>query len=30
MTDTKYPSKPLAPWIPKSMRDQGAELDPVM
>ncbi|HEY4777341.1 MAG TPA: hypothetical protein VIH56_06745 [Candidatus Acidoferrales bacterium] len=27
MTDSKYPNKPLAPWIPKSMRDSGANLD---
>jgi hypothetical protein len=28
MTDSKYPNKPLAPWIPKSMRNSGADLDP--
>jgi hypothetical protein len=27
MADTKYPDKPLQPWVPKSMRDSGANLD---
>jgi hypothetical protein len=28
MTDAKsYPNKSLQPWIPKSMRDSGAELE---
>ena len=29
MTDSKYPNKPLAPWVPKSMRDSGVNLDPI-
>ena len=29
MTDTKYPDKPLQPWVPKSMRDSGVNLDEV-
>jgi hypothetical protein len=24
---TDYPNKPLAPWIPKSMRNSGQDLD---
>lgn len=27
MDDTKYPDKPLAEWVPKSMRDGGINLD---
>jgi hypothetical protein len=25
---TDYPDKPLQPWVPKSMRNSGADLDP--
>jgi hypothetical protein len=27
MASDKYPNKPLADWIPKSMRDSGVNLD---
>jgi hypothetical protein len=27
MADTKYPDKPMQSWVPKSMRDSGANLD---
>jgi len=28
MANDKYPNKPLADWIPRSMRDSGVNLDP--
>jgi hypothetical protein len=27
MANEKYPNKPLAPWVPKSQRDSGTNLD---
>jgi hypothetical protein len=27
MDDTKYPNKPLQPWVPRSQRDGGINLD---
>jgi hypothetical protein len=27
MDDTKYPDKPVAEWVPRSMRDSGLNLD---
>jgi hypothetical protein len=27
MANENYPTKPLAPWIPKSQRDSGQNLD---